>query len=236
MKAILNTPIDLFARDENDIPAVDASERAVNVLDKKPNEHDAKTIETLVEGFMSDKLAGIAQRNMKQQRKTVSYKNLPYYQAIPLRELLSALAVQRPLIHGHIKKIVENFDPKKVAKYGDKKVAELMANSGIIRNRLKVSATIGNAKAYLALEKSGQAFDEFLWGFVKNKPIQNKRRSLSEIPARSPESDAMSKALLKADFKFVGSTICYAFMQASGMVNDHLIACRRYSAVKKISD
>jgi DNA-3-methyladenine glycosylase I len=130
----------------------------------------------------------------------------------------------------------DNFDPRKIAKYGDKKVAELMANPGIIRNHLKVSATIGNAKAYLALEKSGQAFDEFLWGFVKNKPIQNKRRSPSEVPAKTPESDAMSKALLKAGFKFVGSTICYAFMQASGMVNDHFISCHRYSTVKKITD
>jgi hypothetical protein len=112
--AIMNSAIDLFARDEADIPTVDPTERAVNVLDKKPSEHEAKTIETLVEGFMSDTLAGIAQRNMKKQRKTLSYKSLPYYKSIPLRDLMSALAVQRPLIHGHIKKIVENFDPKKV--------------------------------------------------------------------------------------------------------------------------
>ncbi len=112
VKAVLNSAIDLFERDEAEIPEVDASERAKNVLDKKPNEHDAKTVEALVEGFMNDKLAGIAERNIK--KKVISYKNLPYYQAIPLRELLSALAVQRPLIHGHIKKIVENFDPKKV--------------------------------------------------------------------------------------------------------------------------
>jgi DNA-3-methyladenine glycosylase I len=97
-----------------------------------------------------------------------------------------------------------------------------------------VSATIGNAKAYLALEKNGEPFDQFLWSFVQNKPIQNKRRFLSEVPSKSPESDAMSKALLKAGFKFVGSTICYAFMQASGMVNDHLISCHRYSVVKKL--
>ena len=128
----------------------------------------------------------------------------------------------------------DNFDPKKIAKYGEKKVAELMANSGIVRNRLKVSATIGNAKAYLALEKSGVSFDQFLWSFVQNKPIQNNRRLMSEVPSKSPESDAMSKALLKAGFKFVGSTICYAFMQASGMVNDHLISCHRYSVVKKL--
>lgn len=125
------------------------------------------------------------------------------------------------------------FDPKKIAKYDDKKIAELLANPGIIRNRLKVAATIGNAKAYLALEKSGQPFNQFLWSFVKSKSIQNKRLSLSEVPASSPESDAMSKALLKAGFKFVGTTICYAFMQASGMVNDHLVSCHRYTAVKK---
>lgn len=129
----------------------------------------------------------------------------------------------------------DNFDPKKIAKYDDKKISELLANPGIIRNRLKVAATIGNAKSYLALEKIGQPFNEFVWSFVKNKPIQNKRHYLNELPARSPESDAMSKALLKAGFKFVGTTICYAFMQASGMVNDHLISCHRYSALKKIS-
>lgn len=116
------------------------------------------------------------------------------------------------------------FDPKKIA--------ELLENPGIIRNRLKVAATIGNAKAYLALEKCGQPFSEFVWSFVNNKTIQNKRQALNELPASSSESDAMSKALLKAGFKFVGTTICYAFMQASGMVNDHLVSCHRYSAVK----
>lgn len=131
------------------------------------------------------------------------------------------------------REVFDHFDPKKIAKYDDKKIAELLANPGIIRNRLKVAATIGNAKAYLALEKGGQPFNEFLWSFVKNKSIQNKRLSLSEVPASSPESDAMSKALLKAGFKFVGTTICYAFMQASGMVNDHLVSCHRYPAVKK---
>lgn len=127
----------------------------------------------------------------------------------------------------------DQFDPQKIAQYDDRKVAELLANPGIIRNRLKVAATIGNAKAYLALQDSGQSFSDFLWSFVNQKPMQNKRRALSELPSRSPESDAMSKALLKAGFKFVGSTICYAFMQASGMVNDHLQSCHRYSQVKK---
>ncbi|QWD59689.1 DNA-3-methyladenine glycosylase I [Polynucleobacter sp. MWH-UH35A] len=127
------------------------------------------------------------------------------------------------------------FDPKKIAKYNDKKISELLTNPGIIRNRLKVAAAIGNAKAYLALEKSGQPFNEFIWSFVKNNPIQNTHQSLNNVPARSAESDAMSKALLKAGFKFVGTTICYAFMQASGMINDHLTSCHRYAAVKKMS-
>jgi DNA-3-methyladenine glycosylase I len=127
----------------------------------------------------------------------------------------------------------DKFDPKKIAKYDDKKVAKLLADPGIIRNRLKVAATITNAKAFLALEKEGQSFSDFVWQFVNHKTFQNKRQSLSEIPSKTPESDAMSKALLKAGFKFVGSTICYAFMQASGMVNDHLVSCHRYKQVKK---
>ena len=128
----------------------------------------------------------------------------------------------------------DQFDPEKIALYSDAKVAELLANSGIIRNRLKVAATITNAKAYLALTKDGQSFSNFLWQFVNGKPIQHQRMSLSDVPAKSPESDALSKALLKAGFKFVGSTICYAFMQASGMVNDHVTSCHRHAEVKKL--
>lgn len=130
------------------------------------------------------------------------------------------------------RKAFDQFDPIKISKYGDKKVAQLLANSDIIRNRLKIAATISNAKAYLALENEGTSFSDFVWQFVDHKPIQNKRVSMSEIPVKTIESDAMSKALLKAGFKFVGSTICYAFMQASGMVNDHLVSCHRYRAVK----
>jgi DNA-3-methyladenine glycosylase I len=111
-------------------------------------------------------------------------------------------------------------------------VTELLANPGIIRNRLKVAATIGNAKAYLSLQASGQTFSDFVWQFVDGQPIQNQRESLSEVPAKTPASDAMSRALLKAGFKFVGSTICYAFMQASGMVNDHLVSCHRHAEVQ----
>ena len=123
----------------------------------------------------------------------------------------------------------DQFDPEKIALYDERKVAELLANPGIVRNRLKVAATIGNAKAYLALQASGQSFSAFVWQFVDGKPLQNQRHSMSEVPAQTTESDAMSQALKKAGFKFVGSTICYAFMQASGMVNDHLIECHRHT-------
>jgi DNA-3-methyladenine glycosylase I len=122
----------------------------------------------------------------------------------------------------------DHFSPYKIALYDDQKIAELLANPGIIRNRLKVAAAITNAKAYLRLQESGQTFSEFLWAFVNGRPIQNARQSMKEVPATTAESDAMSKALLKAGFKFVGSTICYAFMQASGMVNDHLVTCHRH--------
>jgi DNA-3-methyladenine glycosylase I len=127
----------------------------------------------------------------------------------------------------------DQFDPEKIARYGERQVAELLANPGIVRNRLKVAATIGNAKAYLALQASGQSFSEFVWQFVDGAPLQNQRRSMNEVPVQTAESDAMSRALKKAGFKFAGSTICYAFMQASGMVNDHLIECHRYAPLAR---
>jgi len=123
----------------------------------------------------------------------------------------------------------DNFDAEKIARYGDRKVQQLLANAGIVRNRLKVAATIRNAKALLAVQKEFGTFDKYIWQFVSGKPIQNARRSLKDIPARSGESDAMSKDLLQRGFKFVGSTICYAFMQAAGMVNDHTVDCFRYA-------
>lgn len=129
----------------------------------------------------------------------------------------------------------DQFDPEKIACYDETKVAALLADSGIIRNRLKVASTITNARAYLALTKDGQRFGDFLWQFVGDKPIQNQWTQLSEVPAKSSESDSLSKALLKAGFKFAGSTICYAFMQASGMVNDHLTSCDRHAEVKKLA-
>jgi DNA-3-methyladenine glycosylase I len=122
----------------------------------------------------------------------------------------------------------DQFDPEKIARYDAAKVAELLANPGIVRNRLKVAATISNAQAYLALQASGQSLSQFVWQFVGGQPQQHQRLSMREVPAQTPEADAMSKALKKAGFKFVGSTICYAFMQASGMVNDHLVSCHRH--------
>ena len=123
----------------------------------------------------------------------------------------------------------DRFEPEKIAAYDDKKVLELLNNPGIVRNRLKIASTITNAKSYLKLQNDGHQFSQFVWQFVNHKTILNRHVSITEIPATTAESDAMSKALLKAGFKFVGSTICYAFMQASGMVNDHLVDCHRYS-------
>jgi DNA-3-methyladenine glycosylase I len=132
----------------------------------------------------------------------------------------------------HYRLVFDGFQPEIIANYDETKVAALLADPGIIRNRAKVAATILNAKAYLTIKASGQSFSDFLWQFVGNAPIQNKWSSMAELPSSTPESVAMSKALLKAGFKFVGPTICYAFMQASGMVNDHLVSCPRYQAVQ----
>jgi DNA-3-methyladenine glycosylase I len=122
----------------------------------------------------------------------------------------------------------DGFDPEKIVRYNDRKVAELLANAGIIRNRLKVAATIQNARAYLQLREEGTTLDTFLWDFVGGRPRQNRWELMSQVPAKTVESDAMSRALLKRGFKFVGSTICYAFMQATGLVNDHLVTCPRH--------
>ena len=121
----------------------------------------------------------------------------------------------------------DGFDAGKIATYGRAKVRELMANSGIVRNRLKIEATISNAKAFVALQKEFGSFDSYIWKFVGGKPRKNSWRSSQHLPASTPESDAMSKDLKRRGFRFVGSTICYAFMQAVGMVDDHLPACYR---------
>jgi DNA-3-methyladenine glycosylase I len=122
----------------------------------------------------------------------------------------------------------DNFEAGKIARYGEKKVAELLANEGIIRNRMKIRATIQNAKEFLKVQAEFGSFDKYLWQFVNGRPVVNRCKSMKEVPARTEMSDALSKDLLKRGFKFVGSTICYAKMQAVGMVNDHLVTCFRH--------
>jgi DNA-3-methyladenine glycosylase I len=130
----------------------------------------------------------------------------------------------------------DNFDPEKIARYDDAKIAELMANAGIVRNRLKIQSTIKNARGYLAiLEKTG-SFSDYLWQFVGDRPIQNQWSTMADVPAQTMESQAMSKALKKRGFSFVGPTICYAFMQAVGMVNDHTIDCFRFDQCRALAD
>lgn len=124
--------------------------------------------------------------------------------------------------------VLDGFDPAKVARYTDRKVKQLLADPGIVRNRLKIAATIKNANSFLAMQKEFGSFDAYIWQFTGGRPIVNRRRSMKEVPARTAESDAMSKDLLKRGFKFVGSTICYAMMQATGMVNDHTVDCFRH--------
>jgi DNA-3-methyladenine glycosylase I len=123
----------------------------------------------------------------------------------------------------------DNFDPTVVAAYDETKVAELLANPGIVRNRAKIASAIKNAQAFLAVQQEFGSFDAYTWQFVGGRPKQNSWQSLSEIPASTPESEAMSKDLRKRGFNFVGPTICYAHMQATGMVNDHVVDCFRYS-------
>jgi len=123
----------------------------------------------------------------------------------------------------------DGFDPERVARYDRKKIARLLRDPGIVRNRLKVAAAVKNAKAFLHTQEQFGSFDAYIWQFVGGKPKVNKWRSLKLLPARTPESDAMSKDLRKCGFSFVGSTICYAFMQAVGMVNDHALTCFRYA-------
>jgi len=129
------------------------------------------------------------------------------------------------------REVMDNFDPEIVAKYDKKKVKALMADAGIVRNRLKISATIENAREFLKVQKEFGSFDNYIWQFAGGKPIRNKWKSHDQLPAKTAHSDAMSKDLKKRGFRFVGSTICYAFMQATGMVNDHMTSCFRYKQV-----
>ena len=127
------------------------------------------------------------------------------------------------------------FDPALVAQFGDTETAALLANPGIVRNRLKIASTIGNARAFLAIQAEFGSFDAWLWNFVDGRPIQNTISSIREIQASTPLSDALSKALKKRGFRFVGSTICYAFLQAAGLVNDHTTDCFRHGEVAALS-
>ena len=139
----------------------------------------------------------------------------------------------RTILHKreNFRKAFSNFDYKKIAKYNSRKLESLRKDEGIIRNRLKIVGTVKNAKAFLQVQKEFGSFDKYIWQFVGSKPIKNKWKSLREIPATSKESDDMSKDLKKRGFTFVGSTICYAYMQAAGLVNDHVVTCFRYKEV-----
>lgn len=134
----------------------------------------------------------------------------------------------------NFRKAFDNFDPIKISKYNERKIKALLKDAGIIRNNLKIRAAVKNAKAYLKVKKEFGTFDKYIWQFTGGKTIHNKWKTLKELPAKTKESDAMSKDLINRGFKFVGSTICYAFMQAAGMVNDHMVSCWRYKEIRKM--
>jgi DNA-3-methyladenine glycosylase I len=134
----------------------------------------------------------------------------------------------------HYRKVYANFDPEKVARFNKRKVDSLLRDPGIVRNRLKVESSISNARIFLDIQNEFGSFDAYIWSFVDGRPIQNRWKSMKEMPAHTDLSDKMSKAMKKRGFRFVGSTICYAFMQAAGMVNDHLVGCFRHREVKRL--
>jgi len=134
----------------------------------------------------------------------------------------------------NFRKAFDNFDPRRIAKYGKTKYQNLLGDSGIIRNRAKINAAITNAEKFLEVQREFGSFDKYIWQFVGEKPIINKFKKLSDIPAKTRQSDEMSRDLAKRGFKFAGSTICYAFMQAAGMVSDHLRSCFRYRELTKV--
>jgi DNA-3-methyladenine glycosylase I len=163
---------------------------------------------------------------------------VPLHDDIRLFEFLVLEGAQAGLSWETILKKRENyrrafdrFDPKRIAAYDDRKIDELLANPGIVRNRMKIHAAIQNAKACLAVQSEFGSFDAYVWDFVGGTPIKNRWRSLGEIPSRSPEAETLSKDLKRRGFGFVGPTICYAFMQAVGMVNDHTVGCFRYREI-----
>jgi DNA-3-methyladenine glycosylase I len=133
----------------------------------------------------------------------------------------------------HYRRAMDGLDPEKVARYGARKIRTLLADPGLIRNRLKMASAVGNARAFLAVQEEFGSFDAYLWRFVGDRPRTNRWRDHREIPAATPESDALSRDLKRRGFRFVGSTICYAFMQAVGMVNDHLVTCYRHPEIRR---
>jgi DNA-3-methyladenine glycosylase I len=133
------------------------------------------------------------------------------------------------------REVFDGFDPAKVARYTTKKVGRLLTNPGIVRNRLKIESAVRNARAFLEVNEEFGSFDAYIWRFVGGRPVTNTWRHMNELPARTPQSDAMSKDLKKRGFNFVGSTICYAFMQSVGMVNDHVVDCFRYREVDRLA-
>jgi len=162
---------------------------------------------------------------------------IPEYDDAKLFELLLLEGAQAGLSwitilkkRENYRKAFDHFDAKKIARYTEKKHQKLLQNEGIVRNKLKVAGFTKNAKAYLAILDSGQSFSDFIWQFVDGRTTINQWESLSQIPVNTPEAEAMSKALKKAGFTFVGPTICYAFMQAAGLVNDHVVTCDFYNA------
>lgn len=164
---------------------------------------------------------------------------VPVYNERKLFEMLTLEGAQAGLSwitvlkkRAHYKKVFDNFDTKKIVHYNKRKVESLLKDPGIIRNRLKVESTISNARLWLELKEQKIKPVDYLWQFVEGEPIRNNWKSLKQIPVTTKESDAMSKELKRLGFRFVGSTICYAFMQAVGMVNDHTMDCHRYSQLK----
>ena len=165
---------------------------------------------------------------------------VPHHDGRDLFELLILEGAQAGLSWSTIlrkreayRRAFDHFDPRRVAGYDRRKVSQLMADTEIVRNRLKIGAAVENAKRFLAVQKEFGSFDAYIWQFVGHRPIQNARRLHGSIPARTTESDAMSKDLRKRGFRFVGPTICYAFVQATGMVNDHAVECFRYPEIVK---
>jgi len=164
---------------------------------------------------------------------------VPVHDDIRLFEMLTLEGAQAGLSwytvlkkREHYRRAFDGFDPQQVAAYDEDKIAALLADPGLIRNRLKIRGTVTNAQAFLRVQEEFGSFDRYIWSFAGSAPVLNRWESLKEVPASTPESDAMSKALKKRGFTFVGTTICYAFMQATGMVMDHTTSCFRYSEVQ----